>query len=55
MKTVCGTCRSENVQMKVWVNPNTMKVEDFTSENFEEEDNWCEDCQSHVELITIDE
>lgn len=49
--TVCSECGSENVQIRGWFNPNTQKVVESCA--FEAEDNWCEDCEKHVELTLV--
>lgn len=51
----CKQCQSINVMTKAWVLPNKeMKFVDLigTSESL---DNWCNDCEEHVELETVDE
>ena len=49
-KLVCVSCGGDNVQQKAWVNPNTKEIDFSLSENFEDEDTWCEDCQDHTGL-----
>ena len=45
-KLVCSCCGSDNVQVSMWVNPNTKIIGDSN----EASDDWCEDCQDHVIL-----
>lgn len=49
----CANCGSMNVEMKMWVNPNTQKIGDRCSDLSEAEDNWCQICEDHVELMTL--
>ena len=62
----CSKCGSYRVQSKAWVNPNiNLKFPedldlndnlDFSlSEESEEEDSYCLDCEEHCELIEIEE
>lgn len=50
-KLVCKKCGGDNIQTKVWVNANTNKyigeIEGSAA------DNWCDDCEEHVEFKTI--
>lgn len=51
MKThyVCVNCNSEEVQAKAWVSLNDNTDIDFSlSESGDEEDYWCNNCQSHT-------
>jgi len=45
----CPNCGSTNVQFKSWVNANTGTCTDGQISN-ETDDNYCLDCESHVEL-----
>ena len=49
---VCPICGSDNVQIKQWVNPNTDELKD--SDPNEDEDCWCDDCETHNALMTQD-
>lgn len=51
---VCPNCKSDNVRVKKWVNPNTNEIIDSASDG-EEDDDWCEDCQGHykVDVVTL--
>ena len=40
----CQECGSENIQVKMWVNPNTNEVVD---DECAEELCWCEECEAH--------
>ena len=51
----CADCGSSEVEMKMWVNPNTGENGGQSSDRFEEEDCWCKDCQEHVRLLTLEE
>lgn len=50
---VCKRCGSINVETKAWLNANTAQFISW-SEN-EEEDNWCDDCESICQLCTLGE
>lgn len=56
MKYKCKACGSTNVQIGMWVNPNTMKVmsEEPLFDINQAPDNvgvqWCENCEEHTEL-----
>ena len=45
----CSVCKSENVQIRQWVNPNTNEVDNGS--DLETEDCWCQDCEDHTELV----
>lgn len=46
---VCEECGGKNIQIMAWVNANTHEyIEDGWSEV---QDNWCDDCESHVNFI----
>ena len=51
---VCSECGSTNVETKAWVDANTDEVLDSCSDG-DIEDNWCRDCEKHVELISYKE
>lgn len=51
----CANCGSSNVEMKMWVNPNTGENGGESSDRFEEEDCWCKGCEEHVRLLTLKE
>ncbi len=47
---VCSECQGENVQTKGWVLPNkNNKFVDLVSEEIQ--DNWCDDCETNVNLV----
>lgn len=48
---ICPRCGSDNVQHKRWINPNNNEERDS---DIEEEDCWCDDCETHNVLITKD-
>lgn len=46
----CGKCRGTNVQIQAWIDPNTNKyIDDICNDEC-----WCEDCQEHTELKTLE-
>lgn len=47
---VCPICDSDNVQIREWTNPNTSAP--IMSEELDDEDCWCDDCESHNLLTT---
>ena len=52
---VCSVCGGTNVQVKVYINPNTLQiVDDGVEEGLEEltanNETWCSDCQDCVWL-----
>lgn len=52
---VCSVCGGTNVQVKVYINPNTLQiVDDSVEEGLEEltanNETWCSDCQDCVLL-----
>lgn len=50
----CKSCGSADVEMKMWVNPNTNRIGDACSYITEVEDCWCKKCE-HTELATLPE
>ncbi len=46
---VCTQCGGKNIFTRIWINANTGKI---TNEDIHDDilNNWCEDCQDHVEL-----
>lgn len=51
----CAECGSTNVDIKMWVNPNTGMISGTCSDLDEEDDNWCNNCENHVQLLTLKE
>jgi hypothetical protein len=52
----CANCGSTHVQRMAWVRPNeNNKCVDFCSDDDEDGDNWCDDCEEHSDLIPEDE
>jgi hypothetical protein len=50
----CVQCGSPDVQIRAWIHPNESdRVSGFCSDG-EDEDNWCNSCESHTELKTED-
>jgi hypothetical protein len=51
----CVQCGSTDVQIRAWIHPNEDdRVSGFCSDG-EDEDNWCNNCESHTELKTEDD
>jgi len=51
---VCSECGSaESIQIKVWNYVNSNECAGECSG--EREDNWCEDCEEHVDFVTKEE
>ena len=50
-KLVCSECKGNNIQIKTWVDANTKKC--TTDDGDEIDDNWCEDCEEHVDFDTV--
>lgn len=51
----CEECGSTDVEMKMWVNPNTEEIGGDCSSRKEEEDCWCKECGEHMQLLTLPE
>lgn len=47
---ICEICKSDDIEIKKWVNPNTNEIGDTTSDG-EMQDNYCNNCQAHTEFI----
>ena len=48
---ICAVCGSEDVQHAMWVNVNTKEVfEDFGTW-CSGDNNWCEQCEEHTEIV----
>ena len=42
--SICEECKGSNVQLAIWINPNTKSYcGDFEGE-------WCDDCEKHVDF-----
>ena len=54
-KLYCSECGSDEVEMKMWVNPNTDEIGGECSDTSEEEDCWCKNCEENVQLKTLKE
>lgn len=48
---VCSCCGSLRIQVKAWVDANTLEYHDATSDG-EDDDNWCEDCEDHQSFVS---
>lgn len=52
----CADCGSSEVEMKMWVDPNTNSiVSTDCSDPPEIEDCWCNSCEEYVRLLTLEE
>lgn len=49
---ICPNCHSDNVLFKVWTKANGGELVDDNP--MEDDDCYCEDCNTHLKLITID-
>lgn len=48
----CEECGRTNVERKAWVKPNEgNKFVDYSSDDSEDGDNWCHNCDDHVDLV----
>lgn len=54
---VCKNCGGKNIETKVWADANDSTVLDCCTNGLENdpEDNWCRDCEEHVEFDIIEE
>lgn len=52
-KLVCSICGGINIEQKVWADPNDDIVLDSCSDG-DIEDNWCRDCEEHVNFDIIE-
>ena len=53
-KFYCAECGGTNIQAQAWVDPNTKEFIDFMG--MDDEDNcWCDTCEDHTELLTLQE
>lgn len=49
---VCIDCGENHIQSRAWINPNNKKFVDvIEGSNDNPIDNWCNDCQAHVQLL----
>ena len=48
IKCTCSECGSDNVETRQWLNLKTDRAESISNDV---EDNWCNECQEHVELL----
>lgn len=51
----CPLCGSTNVEMQMWVNPNTNDISGDCLGSGEGDDCWCCECEEHVDLATLPE
>jgi len=50
---VCKECGGNNIQGKEWRYVHSGKFAGDSSND--DDDNWCDDCEAHIEFVTIDE
>ncbi len=58
MDVKCKKCGSSNVEIRTWINPNTLEVtslSDIDTIISEESDCWCKECDDNAELIATEE
>lgn len=46
-KWCCKECGSENIQIRMWVNPNTSDI----IGDCEDKECWCENCKEHTRFF----
>lgn len=51
----CANCGSINVVIAKWVNPNSYEIGDCYSSTDDKQCCWCDNCNKHVELMTLSE
>ena len=51
----CANCGSTNIVMAKWVNPNSREIGDCYSSTDDKQCCWCDNCNKHVELLTLSE
>lgn len=49
----CAECNGINIETKAWIDPNDDTVFDLASDG-DTDDNWCRDCNKHVNFIYND-
>lgn len=54
MKYICKECGSDNIHVKMWVNPNTNEIGEWCKDDFGYPC-WCEKCQDITEYETDEE
>ena len=50
----CKDCGCEDIQVQMWVNPNTNEIIDFVGGGMDREC-WCPNCDTTTRWITTDE
>ena len=53
-KFVCEECGGTDIQIKAWVDANTLEYQEGCDLG-DEDDNWCEDCEEHTNIMHKDE
>lgn len=51
MKKICADCKGTNLQVRAWVNVNTLEFVEYTPED----DIWCETCGTFKDILTVDD
>ena len=47
---VCNKCKTDNIKVKGWIDPNYLMIEPFWIDDFEWDSIWCDRCDEEVEL-----
>ena len=58
VKYVCSECGSENIQVKMWVNPNADPLFNDEPQEWVDDDDcecWCQDCQEITKYKLIEQ
>lgn len=51
---VCSLCGKTNVQVKMWINPNTnINLGEWVTHESDEDECWCQNCQQHVKIVVV--
>ena len=49
----CAECKGTNIQVAMWVNPNTYEVHGDYGSWGNYDTHWCEDCEEHPRIESI--
>ena len=47
---VCNRCKTDNIKVKGWIDPNYLMTEPFCFDDFYWDSIWCNRCDEEVEL-----
>lgn len=50
----CKVCKGTDVEIRIWINPNSSEIFPPLEGVTEEKDQWCNSCESHTEIILED-